>query len=556
MDKYRNIKPWVWPALLILLSLALYSRGVFNEDTFYPDADRIAMDGIYFHDLIKDMPFADIYNYTIRYFAQYPALSIGYRMPFFQVIEGIFYLILGISMSTAKISVLFFAAFGVLFFFKLVKRIYSEQTAVFSSLLFITTPFIFRWARLPMQEIPTLTMAIASIYFFYKYVESESKKEFILFLPVFILALYTKHNALFLIPMFALYIILRKKYRLFIKKEVLVGIAVFILAMVPFAIITLKFGSFNIEQSVGSKGVAIGTFNVLGIVSKSRLGLPNLLYHLRTLQHAHLTFPVFVLSILGIILSIFKKDKRAVLFIAWIAAVYIMVTYSRGKNIRYPIYWIPAFCVLAASVIENLPFKKTKRINAFFSVIFIGVVFFQVIVINNREGAFKASGYREAARYVTENPKGHTIFFEGYANGSFIFWVRKFDDERNFIVLRGDKLLMSSVISYTNKLNIYVDSAEGMMDIFRKYGTTYVVVEEKNVSGLEILDTLRSLLKTDKFKLVKRIPAHSSGLISLKDNRAILIYERLEDASLPEGRLVLPVPTVGTTIEIDIEDLR
>lgn len=115
---------------------------------------------------------------------------------------------------------------------------------------------------------------------------------------------------------------------------------------------------------------------------------------------------------------------------------------------------------------------------------------------------------------------------------------------------------MSSVISYTNKLNIYVDSAEGMMDIFRKYGTTYVVVEEKNVSGLEILDTLRSLLKTDKFKLVKRIPAHSSGLISLKDNRAILIYERLEDASLPEGRLVLPVPTVGTTIEIDIEDLR
>jgi len=111
MDKYRNIKPWVWPALLILLSLALYSRGVFNEDTFYPDADRIAMDGIYFHDLIKDMPFADIYNYTIRYFAQYPALSIGYRMPFFQVIEGIFYLILGISMSTAKISVLFFAAF-------------------------------------------------------------------------------------------------------------------------------------------------------------------------------------------------------------------------------------------------------------------------------------------------------------------------------------------------------------------------------------------------------------------------------------------------------------
>jgi hypothetical protein len=41
---------------LVLLSVALYGKGVFDQDTFYPDADRIAMDGVYFHDPIRDMP--------------------------------------------------------------------------------------------------------------------------------------------------------------------------------------------------------------------------------------------------------------------------------------------------------------------------------------------------------------------------------------------------------------------------------------------------------------------------------------------------------------------
>jgi len=536
--------------------VALYGKGVFDQDTFYPDADRIAMDGIYFHDLIKDMPFTRIFEYTIRYFAQYPALSVGYRLPFFQIIEGIFFLVLGISMSTAKIAVLAFAAVGILFFYKLIRLIYDDRIAALASLLFITTPFIFRWARVPMQEIPTLAMAIVAIYYFYQYVESGGRRSLIFALVTLILALYTKHNAFFLIPMFAMYVLLRKKYTLLIKKEALFACAILVLAMVPFVIITLKFGSFNIEQSVGSGKMAVGGFDVFGIKSASRIGLPNLLYHVRTLYKAHITLPVLLLSIIGLMFAAIKRDKRVILFLVWILAVYIMVTYSRGKNIRYPIYWIPAFCVLAASVAGSLRQKHAKNTgSAMFSVLIVIISLFQIDMIHRKEPLFEAIGYREAAEYVTSNPKGYTVFFEGYANGSFIFWVRKFDDRRKFIVLRGDKLLMSSVIGYKNKLKVYVNSPDEIYDIFKRYGTTYVVVEEKNISGIEVLDTLRELLRTDKFRLVKKIPVKATGLPSLQ-GQSVLIYERLEKAELPKGKLVLPVPTVGTTIEVNAEDLR
>jgi hypothetical protein len=56
MVKHKKFRAWIWPVLLVLLSVALYGKGVFDQDTFYPDADRIAMDGVYFHDPIRDMP--------------------------------------------------------------------------------------------------------------------------------------------------------------------------------------------------------------------------------------------------------------------------------------------------------------------------------------------------------------------------------------------------------------------------------------------------------------------------------------------------------------------
>jgi hypothetical protein len=166
---------------------------------------------------------------------------------------------------------------------------------------------------------------------------------------------------------------------------------------------------------------------------------------------------------------------------------------------------------------------------------------------------FRATGFRAAAEYVTEDPRGSTLFYDGYGNGAFVFWVRKFDKDRKTIVLRGDKLLTSSAIFDWRDLKIHVRSTEEIYDIFRRFGTTYVVVEKYDKAGIPVRAMLREMLKTGKFRMVKELPIETSDP-ELK-GQSILIYERLEGPVAPYGELVLPLPIVGKEIKLPIEDL-
>ena len=50
-----------------------------------PDADKIAMDGVFVFDFVKDLPHSLLhpYQYAVEYYARYPSLSVGQRPLFF-----------------------------------------------------------------------------------------------------------------------------------------------------------------------------------------------------------------------------------------------------------------------------------------------------------------------------------------------------------------------------------------------------------------------------------------------------------------------------------------
>jgi len=47
----------------------------------------------------------------------------------------------------------------------------KEKIAFYSTLLFITPPWIVEWIRSVMLEIPSLSMIIMSVHFFYNFIE-------------------------------------------------------------------------------------------------------------------------------------------------------------------------------------------------------------------------------------------------------------------------------------------------------------------------------------------------------------------------------------------------
>jgi 4-amino-4-deoxy-L-arabinose transferase-like glycosyltransferase len=302
-----------------------------NEDIFSPDAVRIAMDGAYFHDLLRDAPIFNLYDYTIHYYARYPAVSLGFREPFFQFILGILYHIFGISMSVAKLGVLIFAAIGIIFFYKLVENIYGRIAAILSSLLFITAPFLVRFTWIPMLEMPALAMSLATIYYFYRYVELKDKKALGLFFVIFALSLWTKRLTWFIFIFCALYLTVAGGWRLFVKKEALRWLALFMLMITPLIVISAWLGEPTIKRAAPLAKVAVtadavksqAAIRTVALPKGFVMRVPDFIYYLKALYKFNLTLPVVALSLAGAILAIFKRDRRAILFACWIIAVYI-----------------------------------------------------------------------------------------------------------------------------------------------------------------------------------------------------------------------------------------
>lgn len=103
-------------ALLLILALAavLALRDIGNPHLGTADANRILMDGVFMHDFLSDLPLTDIYDYTVHYYAQYPALSIGYRPPLLPFFEGLANGLFGINQWSSRLALTGFWLLGVL----------------------------------------------------------------------------------------------------------------------------------------------------------------------------------------------------------------------------------------------------------------------------------------------------------------------------------------------------------------------------------------------------------------------------------------------------------
>jgi hypothetical protein len=534
--------------ILVLLSL-LMLRRLFDTSLGYPDADRILMDGVFFHDFLREWPLLRIYEYTIQYFGQYPALSIGYRPPFFPVIEGVFNSVFGVNMWSSRLALLTFALAGVSAYYFLVRRMFGSAAAAGAGLLLVTTPFFVKFGWYTMGEVPVLSMALITAWCYYRYLESDSNRYLALTVISVVLAIWTKQTAGFLLLWMLFHQLTTGRFRqLLTHGSGWIAVGAIIVGLLPLAAITLWLGEQNLDQSVGTgEGAALS----------SRLQLDVFLVHIHQLYRFHLTPGALTLSLIGILWALFRRDRRVWFWLSFIITVYLFFTYIKGPSERYPIFWIPAFLAFAGALLAYA--GERSRQGFWLGVVAIGlVVVGQVWQVYRMEPRF-ATGYDAAARFVVERSNSPTVFFDGYNNGYFVYFMRAFDPARSFYVLRGDKLLSSTSIAGTNKLKVHAHNANDIDAILDQFGPQYIVVEDRNTIGIPIHATLRDHLRQSaRFRLVKTIPVdtgHPSTREDL-DNLNLLIYERLDRTAPRDGVLELRLPVVGKTLRIPMRDLR
>lgn len=512
------------------------TKGITDEATISLDGDmpRYLMNGVYLCDVISDFPIANLVDYTYQYYARYPALSLGHHPLLPGIAEVPFYFIFGISVLSARLTTIFFALFAGIAFLLLAGSVYDDHVAFLSSLIFVTTPFIVRLSRIMLSELPALALLILSTYFFYQYVKLDRNKYSYAFAFCFVLAMYAKQTAVYMIPAYFFYFLLAKGPRKLIAKEVLVSSLIIIMLTLPLVFITLKFSQFNVTWTKG--------------VISSSIPASKHLYVLKFLWNSHLTLSVLLLSLISTCSAIYRKDERTTLLLLWIMSYYVCGVYIAAPLSRHFVYWVPAFCLLAGSV-TNL--FDNRRWKILLSTILMIIVGYQITVALQLEPD-RAEGYEQAAKYVVENRKGESVLFNGMVDtGYFPFFVRKHDPHKRLIVLRANKMLVTTRMDRIVEERI--TSRQQIYEILNDFGVGYVVTEDKE-TGSPPLEWLRHEVKSDRFVLRKKIPMLSNHP-TLRDV-SLSIYEyKGYTRPTPGTILKIDVPLISDSITVRLDDL-
>ncbi len=530
---YKSV---IYIAILCIVAVLLSTKGITDEGTvsLQGDSPHHMMNGVFFCDLIRDFPFSNPIEYTYQYFARYPALSLGHHPVLLGVAEVPFYAIFGVSVFSARLTIVFFILLAGIVWFLLIRAKYDENTALFSSLILITTPFIVDYSRVVMTEIPTLALIIVATYFFCKYCELHKKRHAFAFIITFILSVFSKQLAIFMFPVFFFYFFVTKDARTIITKKAIIICIIFILLMLPLIFITLKYSQVNVAW--------------ISRTISSDIGLNRFYFSIKPIWKNQLTLPVLILCIFSICLSMYRRDKRVLFFALWITCFWLLITFLGVRGARFSIYWIPPFCLFAATSKNIFPYRFWKIT---FSLILMGVIGYQFVTAYYKEPTF-ADGYEQAAKYVVENPKGESVLFMSKVDtGYFVFFIRKHDPHKNMIVLRADKLLVTSKM--LKIVEERITTRDEIYEILEDYGIGYVVIEESEFKPTPLI-WLKEEVKSNKFISRKKVPIRSADH-RLQDV-SLAIYEYKEYTPPKHGKVLhMDIPLMNDSIKVKFDDL-
>jgi hypothetical protein len=538
----RRVRSWLATAILCAAAILAAGRGMTNESAVTLDGDmpRYLMNGVFFLDVLRDMPVTRLIDYTRHYFARYPALSLGHHPLVPAVAQVPFHWLFGVSVFAGRAMIAAALIVAALVWFALIRRHYDETTALTSSLLMVTTPIVVGISHSVLSEVPTLTLIIVALYFLDRFCATEARRHLAAFAVAVVLSAYSKHFAVLMLPVYLAYFVSVKGVRRLLAADVLYSCLFIILLILPLVPLTLRLSRFNLA--------VVTEWAPDELASEDPLS--KYLFYLNELWQTQTTVPLVILSVASMIGAAVRRDRRALLFALWIAFFYVQLMAVGWTDTRFSFYWIPAFCLFAASAphVVNIRWARVALTAAV--VLTIG---YQARVVAIGQTPAGAEGYEEAARYVVEHPKGDTVLYSaGVDSGFFVFFVRKHDTARRTVVLRADKILTTSQLAQLN-LEDRIKHPEEIDRILREFGVAYVVLEETDYPAGP-LDWLRQQTQSDSFALRRRIPVRST------DPRlrgvSVAVYEyRAHTPADPSAVLSMSIPLIGDSIAVPLRDL-
>src|SRR5437667_1848227 len=377
----------------ILLMLGAQAVVYRPSEPFYNnDGNRHVMTGVFFRDVLSDLPIAHPRDYAIRYYLQYPALGVPLWPPFFYFVEGVFMTLFGTSTLVSKAVVLGFACVACLYLFFLARRTHGAEVAALAVPLLAFGPLFFEFSHQVMLEIPTLALGLGATYQFVRFLDLQRRSDLFAAAILSALAALTRFSAVYLLPVFLFLVIVRRKWGLFRRRDAYLAGAVAILLAAPYyAVAAVElgwvYGKLAGGMNVGQTGPP---FSLSGLIFYP-LQIPG-------------QIGWFALVPLGIGLTHAfapSQRSRSLPYLTLAGVIYLVFTPMGLRESRFTVYWVPALALLAAEGMHFLSgrFRPGRLRTSAYWVLGASVILGTAATSMARPIAFMR-GYEAGARYV------------------------------------------------------------------------------------------------------------------------------------------------------------
>ncbi len=493
------------------------------------------MTGVFFRDAMVDRPLHNPMQYVRQYYAKYPALGIPHWPPLFYFVEGIFFLVFGLSAWASRLCILCYSLVGAYFWYRIAERQGPRHLALLSTLIYPLLPFVLAYERATMLEIPMLALSFGAIYYWLRFVDEAKPRDIWLVAFFSAAAFLTSQKAMFLPVFLGFHFLILRPFRLLKKWHFWAALGAAGLAVVPWYVLSLRTLALSYERIAGNSFQQLTDY-----------GTRTYTFYITQTQY-QLRMGWMILAGAGFLWALLRQPKKNWVFLIWVFTCYGVFTVILEKDVRHTMIWIPVLIYFGLLVVDELfKFAGAQRwVWVAFALLF-GYTLVKGL-LNDRSRMW---GVEEAARFVSQQPESDIVYYQGSLNGDFIFYVRKFDPQKRRMVAREKQAVATRIVAgYGTR--VIMNTPEQILAFFRTWGIRYALIE--NQEELEELGPVSAVMHSDAFEIVRSFPvATNSPYVS---GRRVTLYRYRGTLERTTAPVTIPMMTIHNDIQARLHDL-
>jgi len=238
-------------------------------------------------------------------------------------------------------------------FYALVKLVFNQRVALFSSILFIFYPIHVLCSIVTLSEIVFLLCLLSYAYFYFQWHRTDKNIHFFLLILFFILSTMVRYEGWILIPIVSIFLIVGKKQK---------AALIFFIATLIFPL----FWSLAVKEPVNYAMQYINLKNTLDFLKNIHINF----YWAKVLAE-YFSMPLMIISVLGVL---FLYREKKIFFFILPLTLFLFFTYGisahplediHNYSLSFSIFLIPLVVHGLLEILNKArPFKKYAPILA------------------------------------------------------------------------------------------------------------------------------------------------------------------------------------------------